>query len=136
MTADLEFRRQAIAEALRAIMAEPFPDRTAPSQPTAAAPAVARPANPPPRRALVVVTDPVAVDPPPVAPAPDPHPLVEPAPLASPPPLRAALSAHIDWAEVEELEDLDEDWEAPSVPPLETAGSMSRTASMALFGHA
>jgi hypothetical protein len=129
MTADLELRRQAIAEALRAVMAEPFPDRTAPSQPAAAAPTPARPANPPPLRALVVVTDPdpVAVDPPPVAPAPE---------FASPPPLRAALSAHIDWAEVEELEDLDEDWEAPSVPPLETTGSMSRTASMALFGHA
>lgn len=119
-------------------MAEPFPDRTAPSQPAAAAPAPARPANPPPLRSLVVVTDPepVAVDPPPVSAVSDPDPVVEPAPLTSPPPLRAALSAHIDWAEVEEFEDLDEDWEAPSVPPLETAGSMSRTASMALFGHA
>jgi hypothetical protein len=138
MTADLERRRQAIAEALRAIMAEPFPDRTAPSPQAAAAPPAARSVDPPPRRALVVVTepDPVTVDPPPGTPDADPEPRVEPAPLTSPPPLRAALSAHIDWAEVEELEDLDEDWEAPSVPPLETTGGMSRTASMALFGHA
>jgi hypothetical protein len=139
MTADLELRRQAIAEALRAVMAEPFPDRTAPSQP-AAAPESAQPANPTPRPALVIVAglEPAtASDPEHVAPhGPDPDPVIEPEPTATPPTLRAALSAQIDWAEVEELEDLDEDWESPSVPPLETTGPMSRTASMALFGHA
>lgn len=124
MTADLELRRQAIAEALRAVMAESFPGRAAPSQPVAAAPEPARPANPP-RPTLVVAT-----------PAPGPEPIVEPARLVSPRPLREALSAQIDWDEVEELDELDEDWESPSVPPLETAGSMSQTASMALFGHA
>jgi hypothetical protein len=66
----------------------------------------------------------------------------------SPPPLREALAAEIDWDEVDDLTPLnpaegfdevdgfEDDWEAPSVPPLETAGSMSRAASMALFGHA
>jgi hypothetical protein len=65
-----------------------------------------------------------------------------------PPPLREALTAKIDWDEVDDLTPLnpaqgfdevdgfEDDWEAPSVPPLETTGSMSRAASMALFGHA
>lgn len=66
--------------------------------------------------------------------------------------LREVLVADIDWDEPERLEilddvdhspddlsnleDIDGDWDAPSVPPLEAVGSMSRDASMALFGHA
>lgn len=46
------------------------------------------------------------------------------------PSLRDALTADVDWGEDAE------DWESPSVPPIDTAGSMSEVASMALFGHA
>jgi hypothetical protein len=133
MTADLERRRQAIAEALRAVMAEPFPDRTAPA-PSVAAPS--RATSPPAGAvATLATTAPPATKTPAAA--------VTSATLAVPvsnrgaaPPLREALTAHIDWDNVEDLEDLDEDWESPTIPPLEPVGGMSRTASMALFGHA
>jgi hypothetical protein len=111
MATSLEHRRQAIAAALRAVMAEPLPTPPAPTEP------------------LVTV-----------------------AALPERPSLRDTLAAQIDWDEPEHLEALDdldrspddlsslEDFdgasEATSVPPLEVSGSMSRAASMALFGHA
>ncbi|MBV9485689.1 MAG: hypothetical protein JO246_06485 [Frankiaceae bacterium] len=52
------------------------------------------------------------------------------------PSLRASLQAQIDWDEVDELPADDADGDSPPIPPLELAGAMSRTASMALFGHA
>jgi hypothetical protein len=133
MTAHLERRRQAIAEALRAIMAEPFPDRTAPSPSVAA---LSRATSPPTGTVVPAATVPPRATVDPVAPA-----ARVTAPAArvaadAAPPLREALAAHIDWDAVEDMEDLDEDWESPSIPPLEPVGGMSRTASMALFGHA
>ena len=142
MTADLEFRRQAIVEALRAVMAEPFPDRAAPPRPAMVTPepayrAATRTAEPPRAPAVETTTDPITTA------EPDPVDTSEsaaaepfPASRNTIPPLREALAAHIDWDEVDQLEELDDDWEAPSIPPLETAGGMSRAASLALFGHA
>jgi hypothetical protein len=52
------------------------------------------------------------------------------------PTVREALSSQIEWDEFDEHEDVDDDPETPAVPPLEAAGSMSRAASVALFGHA
>jgi hypothetical protein len=111
MATSLEHRRQAIAAALRAVMAEPIP-----TPPALAGPPVAT------------------------------------AVLPERPSLRDTLAAQIDWDEPEHLEalddldrspddlssleDFDTEGEAPSVPPLEVPGSMSRVASMALFGHA
>lgn len=117
MAASLEHRRLAIVAALRAVMAEPLPNGPRPADTPVAI------SDTPQRRSL-----------------------------------RDVLVAEIDWDEPERLEvlddvdrsredltspddlstleDLDDDWEAPSVPPLETAGSMSRVASLALFGHA
>lgn len=57
-------------------------------------------------------------------------------------PMRAALAAQIEWddadstADVDLNGDVDDEVETPSVPPLEMAGSMSKAASVALFGHA
>jgi hypothetical protein len=86
MSTDLETRRRAIADALRAIMAEPMP-----------------------RRAAAPTVD--------VAPQPGEDPPEPPAPELVLVPARGEPD---DWL----------------VPPLEAAGSMSRTASLALFGHA
>jgi hypothetical protein len=137
MTAHLERRRQAIAEALRAIMAEPFPDRTAPTPPVAA---LSRATSPPNGTVAPAATVPPPATLDPVAPVASAAPAIPPAARVADdraaPPLREALAAHIDWDHVEELEDLDEDWESPAIPPLEPVGGMSRTASMALFGHA
>jgi hypothetical protein len=118
MLTDLERRRRAIADALRAIMAEPHPH----AKPVAAAPQPIRSAFSEPqvrtllttRLAATAVTRPAA-----------PH----------LPPVREALAASVEWDELEELVDSD-DVETPAVPPLEVVGSMSKAASMALFGHA
>lgn len=134
MAPHLEQRRQAIAAALRAVMAEPLPRK----RPVVADRAPV--AEPPPPRTL-----PTLAAQPPVAELP--RPWVQPIvaaqpPVAAPPPriglpemlsVREALAASIEW---DEVEDLTEDGEVPSVPPLEVAGSMSRAASVALFGHA
>ncbi|HEX3825265.1 MAG TPA: hypothetical protein VHV79_12440 [Mycobacteriales bacterium] len=121
MLTDLERRRQAIADALRAVMAEPLPKSV-----PAPVPAPARAPQPqlvelPGRNSLI-------------------------ARLASPsarnaeselPTVREALSSQIEWEEFDEHDDRDDvDLETPAVPPLEAAGSMSRAASVALFGHA
>jgi hypothetical protein len=128
MATNLEARRQAVAAALRAVMAEPLPPASAPLHP-------ATPAEP--VTAHVPLTAPEPTLPP-----------AEPVVREHPPPLRQALAAEIVWDEVDDLgpldpaegldhvEGYDDDWEAPSVPPLETAGTMSRAASVALFGHA
>jgi hypothetical protein len=116
MAASLEHRRLAIAAALRAAMAEPAPiDMIEP------------------------VVETVSFDPTPATRQPQRR------------SLRDALTAEIDWDEPEHvdvleldrspddlsgLEELGEDWVTPSVPPLEAPGSMSRVASLALFGHA
>jgi hypothetical protein len=119
MLTDLERRRQAIAAALRAVMAEPHPRQT---------PRVATP----PRRGL-------GTQPPFTA---APTPAVVTGRVATPtastaaselPTVREALTSQIEW---DEFEDLDDEGETPVVPPLEVAGSMSRAASVALFGHA
>src|SRR5581483_1501791 len=104
MTADLESRRQAIAEALRAVMAEPFPDRTDPA-PTVAV--LSRATSPP---TGAVATAAAAPSPAPVEPA---EPAAPVAPVAAvrlravpagddtaAQPLREALVAHIDWDNV------------------------------------
>jgi hypothetical protein len=130
MAAHLEIRRQAIAEALRAVMAEPFPDRSA--------------ASVAPTR-TVATTAPWFTPAPVHTAEPPPQPAREPVP--APPTLREALAAQINWDEVadfdtfgetqaEGVEEVDDGPEPPSVPPLDTGGSMSRKASMALFGHA
>lgn len=106
MAAHLEHRRQAIAEALRAVMTEPLP--TAPDPEPVAAP----------------VPAPVTVVPAAAAKALD---------LPS---LRDSLTAQIDWDEIEAVEPEDYVVWSPPIPPLEIAGAMSSTASMALFGHA
>jgi hypothetical protein len=128
MATNLEARRQAIAAALRAVMAEPLPPASAPLHP-------ATPAE------SVTAHHTITASEPPLTPA-------EPVGLEHPPPLRQALVAGIDWDEADDLaplapaeglddvESYDDDWEAPSVPPLESAGTMSRAASVALFGHA
>jgi hypothetical protein len=109
MLANLELRRRAIADALRAVMAEPLPLRTVPT----------------------LAQGPLIYAPTPVA-APDRAAAVEPAPIvAERGSVREALASQIDWDE-----DVDTEAEGPSVPPLETVGSMSRVASLALFGHA
>jgi hypothetical protein len=87
--ADLEQRRRAIADALRAVMAEPVPQR----EPVPAA----------------------AVEPAPVIPA-------QPA---------APVESDDEWDTAELTESAD-----VMVPPMEMIGSMSRKASLALFGHA
>jgi hypothetical protein len=128
MATNLEARRQAIVAALRAVMAEPLPQASAPLHPATRAETVTAPDNATAPEPLLEPTEPVGHE--------------------HPPPLRQALAAEIVWDEVEDLgpldpaeglddvETYDDDWAAPSVPPLETAGSMSRAASMALFGHA
>lgn len=82
MAAHLEHRRQAIAEALRAVMTEPLPN------------------------------DPPAI-----------------------PSLRDSLVAAIDSDEDEPADTEDYEVWSPPIPPVELAGAMSQTASMALFGH-
>jgi hypothetical protein len=95
MVTDLERRRQAIADALRAVMAEPLPG------PKPAATLPARIATPMTISELL--------------------------------PVRETLAASIEWDEFECLTEADD---SVAVPPLEVAGSMSRAASVALFGHA
>lgn len=87
MANTLEQRRRAIADALRAIMAEPLP-------PTVSSPAPAQPVDAP-------LTD------------------------------EWAQGWADEWAE-DELTDRGD----VIVPPMEPVASMSRTASLALFGHA
>jgi hypothetical protein len=100
---NLEQRRQAIAAALRKIMAEPLPATTAP----------------------VAIDEPVFLDEPTVA--------VEPARID----LRDEPDISDAEADVEPWQDDDEAAVADThaVPPLEKVGSMSRVASLALFGH-
>jgi hypothetical protein len=106
----LEARRRAIADALRAIMAEPLPSPAAalPSPGAAIPPAAMAPAT-----ALVDPVDPVDA--------------------------AAEHARHVleDRLLTEEWDDEEFTERADSmVPPLETVGSMSRRASLALFGHA
>jgi len=109
MPANLELRRRAIADALRAVMTEPLPLPSVPK----------------------VDQGPLIYAPTPVS-APDRAAAVEPATIgAKRGSVREALVSQIDWDE-----EVDSDAEGPSVPPLETVGSMSRVASLALFGHA
>jgi hypothetical protein len=179
----LEQRRLAIAEALRAVMAEP-PPRSQPV-PAAARPVLvtAMPALeaddvplPPIRELIARVSEPAAPAsaPKPVAASHQPA-VDEPAePIRRPErgigllPMREALAAQIDWDEADDpsaepgvaepgaaeetivelaavelpaaedpaADDSAGEEETPSVPPLELAGSMSRAASVALFGHA
>jgi hypothetical protein len=98
MTTDLEQRRLAIAEALRAIMAEPLPEH---QQPTGTTDQLAGPEP-------AAATAPAVEDTPPSG----------------------------EWND-DEWDDEDfEPLEDAMVPPLESVGTMSRMASLALFGHA
>jgi hypothetical protein len=99
MARNLERRRQAIADALRAVMSEPSP---------AAAPPAPLPASPVARADV----------------------------RSDLPSLRDSLAAEIVWDEVSEVPLDDDNVESPPIPPLEIAGAMSSTASLALFGHA
>jgi hypothetical protein len=109
METDLELRRLAVADALRAIMAEPWPAREADVE--------------------ILQVAPPEVSAPPVAVA-----------------CALALAESGAAAAARAAEDrlLTEEWDAaelterdgPMVPPLESVGSMSRMASLALFGHA
>jgi hypothetical protein len=119
MAAPLEARRLAIAAALRAVMAEPLATSSGSAE----------------ADVETVLFDAESTPEAPHRPS-----------------LREALAAEIDWDEPEHREalgeldrspedlsslgDFDDDWAGPSVPPLEVTGSMSRVASMALFGHA
>lgn len=89
MVADLEQRRRAIADALRAVMAEPLPPRQPleAAQPESAPEIPAQPTSP--------------------------------------------LDTDDEWDATELTESGD-----VIVPPMELIGSMSRKASLALFGHA
>jgi hypothetical protein len=109
---NLERRRRAIADALRAIMAEPLPDRQ-PATPVASVVATLPAERDAYSAAEVAEFEPAAVH--------DEH---------------AALAAEdrIVTAEWDDEEHIDRP--ESLVPPLETVGSMSRRASMALFGHA
>jgi hypothetical protein len=115
MANDLEQRRRAIADALRQIMAEPLPER---QRVAAAAPSVPGP-----------VTDSA---------------LTLPASSLPMPAESAESVAGDDAARATEDRLLTEEWDEqeragrgePMVPPLESVGSMSRMASLALFGHA
>jgi hypothetical protein len=131
MVTDLEQRRLAIVDALRAIMAEPLPPRQEPipvAQPTAVAePVLTEPVAEEPVLPLPVAEEPVVID------LTEPPAVRETEPVAEDPQTddlddRFFLSHEWD----EELEDRSE----VSVPPLEAAGTMSRIASLALFGHA
>jgi hypothetical protein len=99
MVTDLERRRLAIADALRAVMAEPLPEPLPEFTPAVTAPT--RIATPMTISELL--------------------------------PARETLAASIEWDEFEGLTEADD---PVAVPPLEVAGSMSRAASVALFGHA
>jgi hypothetical protein len=122
MQTDLERRRQAIAAALRAVMAEPLPH----SKPAVAGPPLrglgARPLFTE-AATRTVMTARVAMSAASTA-------------ASELPTFREALTSQIEWDEFDELPELADDAETPSVPPLEVAGSMSRAASVALFGHA
>jgi hypothetical protein len=122
MSPDLEVRRRAVADALRAVMAEPLPRRAVVEVATSTRehrPARLEAASPPEVR----------------------------------PSLRESLAAQIDGDTTDDDrfarpagtandvgaagDDADVAAESPrSVPRLEPTGSMSRAASMALFGHA
>jgi hypothetical protein len=130
MVTDLEQRRLAIADALRAIMAEPLPPRQEPIQPAPRV-AVEEVALPAP-----VVDEPISID------------LTEPTEPTTSREVRPA-DDDLEAEDLEDLEDLEdrffithewdeelEDRSEVSVPPLEAAGTMSRIASLALFGHA
>jgi hypothetical protein len=91
---DLERRRRAIADALRAAMTEPAVPTPAKAEPAATAATPARPS------------------------------------------LREALAAQIDVDEIDPVDPEGDDRAAPPVPPLDLDASLSRQASLALFGHA
>jgi hypothetical protein len=114
----------AIVAALRAVMAEPLPPPHATD-----APLFVETAEP---------TEPVAAPEPtaPVAPAPP----VAPALMDAPAVIDLRSDPVVDEAggdfEIWDDEADEGDVETHSVPPLETLGSMSKAASLALFGHA
>jgi hypothetical protein len=115
---DLEQRRQAVAAALREIMAEPLPATTAP----------------------VSIDVPVFLDEPAVAAEPAAELAPEPEPVSAVEPEGIDLRDQPDLAAAEaEFDAWDDDEPAVSdthaVPPLEKVGSMSKVASLALFGH-
>jgi hypothetical protein len=107
---NLERRRRAIADALRAIMAEPLPTRhTATPDPAIAVPAPVAV----PRQAAAESADVVSGH--------DEH---------------AALAAEDRFVTDEPHDEHFTELPDSLLPPLETIGSMSRRASLALFGHA
>jgi|SRR5580693_8173025 hypothetical protein len=128
MVTDLEVRRLAIADALRAIMAEPLPQHLQPV--VVEAPAVDE------RATSDLVVEEILV-----------APTLTAEPIADLSTHEIDLDATLPQPEADDdLESrfwTDDDWddvfdERPetTVPPLEAAGTMSRIASLALFGHA
>jgi hypothetical protein len=107
----LEQRRLAIVAALRAVMSEPLPTPTAPAavdEPLFVEPAAAA------TDLVVDAAPPAVID------------------LRSDPVLDEAGADFEIWDdEADEPDD-----ETHSVPPVESLGSMSKAASLALFGHA
>lgn len=153
MAGTLEDRRLAIAAALRAVMAEPLPERfrpepapepAPPSPPAVSVDSESQPAAPEPivvrslREALIAgidwdepdetagaTTTSDRVD---ITDAPDVAVIIG-LPVPDPDPEVDHLN-HADSADDED------DDSTPSIPPLDLGGSMSSRASMALFGHA
>jgi hypothetical protein len=163
MQTDLERRRLAIADALRDIMAEPLPPpvtHVSPVAPVSLVASALRPSadlraarRPEPESDAEIAAAPTREN----HPRPEPEAAVE----AEPAPARLTAVPEVEVEVEAEVEpepdaegtlapdvtiDLDAEpdrkdgdvvgGDSPAVPPLESVGSMSRVASLALFGHA